>query len=206
MLANIIYLTYLYSMGMIKINIAEAAQNYNVSVEELTKLIQQKQVPYQFVNAKLGIIKIDYDLIRHIESYTKFVDDISIRVGNVARGITQPLLDFGSIYFHNFIWCNYGLFLPCTYSIYILLEGSNIVYFGQTSNGEKRKEQHKSNGKIFDEMLFIPIPDCLDLGKEKAAHLELEGRLIKAKRTKYNQCIIARNARKNADWKANYSL
>lgn len=192
MLANIIYLAYLYTMGITKTNIAEAAQNYNVSVEELTKLIQQKLVPYQFVNVKLGIIKIDYDMIRHVESYTKFVDDILIRVGNVARGIVQPLIDFGSPYFHNFIWCNYGLFLPCTYSIYILLHNSEIVYFGQTSAGEKRKEQHKFNGKIFDEMLFIPIPDCLDLSKEKAAHLELEGRLIKAKQTKYNQCNIAK--------------
>ena len=179
-------------MGITKINISEAAQNYNVSVDELTKLIQQKSVPYQFVNVKLGIIKIDYDIIRHIESYTKFVDDILIRVDNVARGTVQPLIDFGSPYFHNFIWCNYGLFVPCTYSIYILLHNSEIVYFGQTSAGEKRKEQHKFNGKIFDEMLFIPVPDCLDLGKEKAAHLELEGRLIKAKRTKYNQCNIAK--------------
>lgn len=179
-------------MGITKINISEAAQNYNVSVSELTKLIQQKQVPYQFVNANLGIVKIDYNLIRQVESYTKFVNDILIRIDNVARGIVQPLIDFGSPYFHNFIWCNYGLFMPCTYSIYILMHNSEIVYFGQTSAGEKRKEQHKSIGKIFDEMLFIPIPDCLDLGKEKAAHLELEGRLIKAKRTKYNQCNIAK--------------
>jgi hypothetical protein len=206
MLANIIYLAYLCTMGMIKINIAEAAQNYNVSVAELTKLIQQKQVPYQFVNVKLGLIKIDYDSIRQVNSLYEFEQDILVRVGNVARGIVQPLIDFGSPYFHNFIWCNYGLFLPCTYSIYILLEGSNIVYFGQTSNGEKRKEQHKFNGKIFDRMLFIPIPNCLDLGKEKAAHLELEGRLIRSMKTKYNNCIIARNARKNAEWKNKYQL
>jgi len=179
-------------MGITKINISEAAQNYNISVSELTKLIQQKLVPYQFVNANLGIVKIDYDMIRQVESYTKFINDILIRVGNVARGIVQPLIDFSSFYFHKFIWCSYGLFLPCTYSIYILLDASDIVYFGQTSNGEKRKEQHKFNGKIFDQMLFIPIPDCLDLGKGKAAHLELEGRLIKAKRTKYNQCNIAK--------------
>ena len=122
----------------------------------------------------------------------EFEQDILIRVGNVARGIVQPLIDFSSFYFHKFIWCNYGLFLPCTYSIYILLHNSEIVYFGQTSAGEKRKEQHKSIGKIFDEMLFIPIPDCLDLGKEKAAHLELEGRLIRSMQTKYNQCNIAK--------------
>jgi hypothetical protein len=192
MLANIIYLAYLCTMGITKINIAEAAQNYNVSVAELTKLIQQKQVPYQFVNVKLGIIKIDYDMIRHVNSLYEFEQDILIRVGNVARGIVQPLIDFGSPYFHNFIWCSYGLFLPCTYSIYILLDGSDIVYFGQTSNGEKRKEQHKFNGKIFDQMLFIPVPNCLDLGKEKAAHLELEGRLIRWMKTKYNQCNIAK--------------
>jgi hypothetical protein len=179
-------------MGMIKTNIAEAAQNYNVSVSELTKLIQQKRVPYQFANAKLGLLKIDYDNIRQINSYTEFEQDIVIRVGNVARGIVQPLIDFGSPYFHNFIWCSYDLFLPCTYSIYILLDGSDIVYFGQTSNGEKRKEQHKFSGKIFDQMLFIPIPNCLDLGKEKAAHLELEGRLIRSMKTKYNNCIIAK--------------
>jgi hypothetical protein len=186
-------------MGITKINISEAAQNYNVSVSELTILIQNKLVPYQFANSKLGILKIDYDNIKQINSYTEYIDDILIRVGNVARGIVQPLIDFGSPYFHNFIWCSYGLFLPCTYSIYILLDGSDIVYFGQTSNGEKRKEQHKFIGKIFDTMLFIPIPNCLDLGKEKAAHLELEGRLIKGMQTKYNNCIIARNARKNAE-------
>jgi len=179
-------------MGITRINISEAAQNYNVSVSELTKLIQNKLVPYQFANSKLGILKIDYDSIRHINSLYEFEQDILIRVGNVARGIVQPLIDFSSFYFHKFIWCSYGLFLPCTYSIYILLDASDIVYFGQTSNGEKRKEQHKFNGKIFDQMLFIPIPDCLDLGKGKAAHLELEGRLIKAKRTKYNQCNIAK--------------
>jgi hypothetical protein len=192
MLANIIYLAYLCTMGITKINIVEAAQNYNVSVAELTKLIQQKQVPYQFANAKLGLLKIDYENIRQINSYTEFEQDILVRVGNVARGIVQPLIDFGSPYFHNFIWCSYGLFLPCTYSIYILLDGSDIVYFGQTSNGEKRKEQHKFNGKIFDQMLFIPVPNCLDLGKEKAAHLELEGRLIRWMKTKYNQCNIAK--------------
>jgi hypothetical protein len=196
MLANIIYLAYLYTMGMIKTNIAEAAQNYNVSVAEMTKLIQKKQVPYQFANAKLGLLKIDYNNIRQINSYTEYINDILIRVGNVARGITQPLIDFGSPYFHNFIWCSYDLFLPCTYSIYILLDGSEIVYFGQTSNGEKRKEQHKFNGKIFDQMLFIPIPNCLDLGKEKAAHLELEGRLIRSMKTKYNQCNIAKTYHK----------
>jgi hypothetical protein len=179
-------------MGITKINISEAAQNYNVSVSELTKLIQNKLVPYQFANSKLGVLKIDYDSIRHINSLYEFEQDVLIRVGNVARGIVEPLIDFSSFYFHNFIWCNYGLFLPCTYSIYILLHNSNIVYFGQTSNGEKRKEQHKFNGKIFDEMLFIPIPDCLDLGKEKAAHLELEGRLIRSMQTKYNNCIIAK--------------
>jgi hypothetical protein len=201
-----IYLAYLCYMGITKINISEAAQNYNVSVSELTKLIQNKSVPYQFTNSKLGILKIDYDNIKQINSYTEYIDDIIIRVGNVARGITQPLIDFGSPYFHNFIWCSYGLFLPCTYSIYILLDGSDIVYFGQTSNGEKRKEQHKFSGKIFDQMLFIPIPNCLDLGKEKAAHLELEGRLIKGMQPKYNNCIIARNARKNAEWKNKYQL
>jgi hypothetical protein len=196
MLANIIYLAYLCTMGMIKTNIAEAAQNYNVSVAEMTKLIQQKQVPYQFANAKLGLLKIDYDNIRQVNSLYEFEQDILVRVGNVARGIVQPLIDFGSPYFHNFIRCSYDLFLPCTYSIYILLEGSNIVYFGQTSNGEKRKEQHKFNGKIFDQMLFIPVPNCLDLGKEKAAHLELEGRLIRSMKTKYNQCNIAKTYHK----------
>jgi hypothetical protein len=206
MLANIIYLAYLYTMGMIKTNIAEAAQNYNVSVAEMTKLIQQKQVPYQFANAKLGLLKIDYNNIRQINSYTEFKQDILVRVGNVARGIVQPIIDFGSPYFHNFIWCSYGLFLPCTYSIYILLEGSNIVYFGRTTDGERRKEQHIDLGKIFDTMLFIPVPDCLDLGSNKAANLELEGRLIKGMQTKYNNCIIARNARKNAAWENKYQL
>lgn len=196
MLGYDIYLAYLCCMGITKINISEAAQHYNVSVSELTKLIQNKSVPYQFANSKLGILKIDYDSIRQINSYTEYIDDILIRVGNVARGITQPLIDFGSPYFHNFIWCSYDLFLPCTYSIYMLLEGSNIVYFGQTSNGEKRKEQHKFSGKIFDRMLFIPIPNCLDLGKEKAAHLELEGRLIRSMKTKYNQCNIAKTYHK----------
>ena len=137
-------------MGITKINISEAAQNYNISVSELTKLIQNKSVPYQFQNSKLGILKIDYDMIRQINSYTEYIEDVTIRVGNVARGIIEPLLDFASIHFHNFIWLSYGQFLPCTYSIYILLHNSEIVYFGQTSNGEKRKEQHKSNGKIFD--------------------------------------------------------
>jgi len=188
-----IYLAYLCYMGIKKINIETAAQNYNVSVSELTKLIQNKSVPYQFANSKLGILKIDYDSIKQINSLYEFEQDILIRVGNVARGIVQPLIDFGSPYFHNFIWCSYDLFLPCTYSIYILLDGSDIVYFGQTSNGEKRKEQHKFSGKIFDQMLFIPIPNCLDLGKEKAAHLELEGRLIRSMKTKYNQCNIAKN-------------
>jgi len=189
-------LAYLCYMGTTRINISEAAQNCNISVSELTKLIQQKQVPYQFANAKLGLLKIDYDLIRQVDSYTEYIDDILIRVGNAERGLTQSLIDFGSPYFHNFIWCSCGSFMPCTYSIYILLHNSEIVYFGQTSNGEKRKEQHKFSGKIFDQMLFIPVPNCLDLGKGKAVHLELEGRLIRSMKTKYNQCNIAKTYHK----------
>jgi hypothetical protein len=138
-----------------------------------------------------------------VNSQSDYIDNLIISIENIKSGQTQELLNVGTLHFHNFIKCKDSKFIKCDYSLYILLHKTEIVYFGQTKNGEKRKKEHRENGKIFDKMLFIPIPNALDLGTSKAAHIELEGRLIKSMPTKYNNCILARNAKKYAIWKAN---
>lgn len=163
-----------------------AAELLNVSIADLRKLIRQQAVPYTFAKDGSGV-KIPNLHYLGIDSLDRYLAALNtaITLVETAQNVAG-LMHLAQDIFRPFCIDWNGKFHAAKINLYLLFSGGELVYFGQTMYGEDRKKQHKASGKQFDKMLFIPVPNSIDA-------VQLEGRLIAAMQTKYNQCRIAKS-------------
>lgn len=185
MFGYIVYNVYFYIM---KIAVEDILNLLNISKLELIKLVAKEAIPFRFASGQKYLERTTED-VADIGNIERYKIDLHFAISLLERTgqNTAALLLLARDFFTPFLIDWQGQYHPATVNLYLLFYGSELVYFGQTINGLDRRGQHEKAGKIFDKMLFIPVPDCIDA-------LQLEGRLIRAKQTKYNKCSIARAA------------
>jgi hypothetical protein len=69
--------------------------------------------------------------------------------------------------------------------VYFLIEGTTVVYIGQTRNLAARLLQHTHTGKKWERVLFIPVP--------VAELLRVEAEWIAALQPPLNRCAVTRS-------------
>lgn len=171
-----------------KFRLSRLAQILGKCPSALTLAIEKKQAPYEFAGTFIDndrvVICLDTGLYP-VDLCGIHRADLREAFRLTARQNYTYLISLSRPHFDSFLIDMSGNYHRSPASIYILFDGADIVYFGQTTDGIKRMGQHKSLGKIFDKVLFIPLTP-------EDNPLKLEGILIRSMQTKYNRCNIAR--------------
>lgn len=161
----------------------------NLNEKDLFVAIRSRQVPYIFPPSGKGVRRSKVGVLE-VGSFEQYAADILVAIAQAETNKNcAELIRLASPKFYQFLTDSAGRYQPASLSLYLLFDGQDLVYIGQTSDALQRIRQHKAKKKKFDTMLIIAVPNTLDA-------IQLEGRLIAAIKTKYNKCNIAQNNHK----------
>ena len=161
----------------------------NMNEKDLFAAVRSRQIPFIFPPSGLGLRRSGAGELKVI-SFKQYKAELLAAIAQAeAEKNCADLIKLASPKACEFLTDKAGQYRPAPLSLYLLFDGQDLVYIGQTSNVSERKKQHKAKGKRFDAMLIVAVPNTLDA-------VQLEGRLIAAIKTKYNRCNIAQNNHK----------
>jgi len=174
--------------------ISDVAAHLGKDVDTIVSLIQKQAIPYQFAAgfspkaASERLVYFERDCCKCIESIRAYKDDIRLAIKLLKAAQNQATFNYiASPNFDRFLLDACGEFHPAPVSIYALFDGPELVYFGQTNNGQRRMEQHRAGGKQFNKTLYLPVPADWNF-------LDIEAEFIASMPTRYNQCKVAKIA------------